>query len=128
MGRNDHGLHTLLVDPVTGAVTGVLDWGYTLVVSAAFDVEFAVYLHGGAFLAGLPDVRDRRPLVREAMLSGYRAVAPDPAGTLEPAEPLYGALATVRITNDFRHLDPPEGAETAVTDRIRADARAPLAE
>lgn len=128
LGRNDHGLHNLLVDPETDGVTGVLDWGYTLAVPAGFDVEFAVYLYGGAFLAGLPDGRDRRPLVREAMLSGYREVAPARAGAVSTPEPLYEALATVRIMNDFRHLDLPDGTETAVADRIRADARALLAE
>lgn len=126
LGRNDHGLHNLLVDPGTGEITAMLDWGYTLVVPAAFDFEFAVYLYGGAFLAGLPDVPDRRPLVREAMLTGYRATAPDRAEAVSRPEPLYEALATVRIMNDFHHLDLPDGTQAAVADRIRSDVRALL--
>ncbi|MDS0293700.1 phosphotransferase family protein [Halogeometricum luteum] len=126
LGRNDHGLHNLLVDPETGEITAVLDWGYTLAVPAAFDFEFAVYLYGGAFLAGLPDVSDRREPVREAMLSGYRATAPERVGRVSTPEPRYEALAMVRIMNDFHHLDVPEGAEGAVTDRIEADVRALL--
>ncbi|WP_254767651.1 phosphotransferase family protein [Salinilacihabitans rarus] len=123
LGRNDHGLHNLLVDPETGEITAVLDWGYTLAAPAAFDFEFAVYIYGGAFLAGLPDVPDRRPLVREAMLSGYRTAAPDRAEAVSTPVPLYGALAAARIMNDFRHLDVPDGCEAAVMDRIRADVR-----
>ncbi|MCU4740607.1 phosphotransferase family protein [Natronoglomus mannanivorans] len=126
LGRNDHGLHNLLVDPETGEITAMLDWGYTLAVPAAFDVEFAVYLYSGAFLAGLPDVPDRRPLVREAMLSGYRTTAPDRAEAVSTPEPLYEAIAMVRIMNDFDHLDFPDGAEATVMDRIRTDARALL--
>lgn len=123
LGRNDHGLHNLLVDPETGEITAMLDWGYTLAVPAAFDVEFAVYLYGGAFLAGLPNVSDRRSLVREAMLSGYRAAAPDRAAAVATPEPLYEALAMVRIMNDFHHLELPEGTEADVMNRIRADVR-----
>lgn len=123
LGRNDHGLHNLLVDPETGEITAMLDWGYTLAVPASFDFEFAVYLFGGAFLAGLPDASDRRPLVREAMLSGYRTTAPGRAEAVSTPEPLYELLAMVRIMNDFHHLELPDGTETAVMDRIRTDAR-----
>jgi len=123
LGRNDHGLHNLLVDPATGEITAMLDWGYTLAVPAAFDFEFAVYLFGGAFLAGLPGVPDRRPAVREAMLAGYRASAPGSADRVSTPEPLYEALAMVRITNDFEHLDLPDGTEGRVMARIRADVR-----
>ena len=70
LGRNDHGLHNLLVDPDTGAITAMLDWAYSLAVPPAFDFEFAVYLYGGSFLAGLPDARHRRALVREEMVAG----------------------------------------------------------
>ena len=126
LGRNDHGLHNLLIDPETGEITAMLDWGYTLAVPPAFDFEFAAYLYSGAFLAGLADVSDRRSLVREAMLSGYRETAPDRAEAVSTHEPLYEALAMVRIMNDFHHLDLPNGTETAVMDRIRADVRALL--
>lgn len=123
LGRNDHGLHNLLIDGDTGEISGMLDWGYTLAVPAAFDFAFAVYLLSGAFLAGLPDVRDRRPLVREAMRSGYHATAPDLATRVSTRNPLYEALAMVRIMNDFHHLDVPDGSEQAVRQSIRADVR-----
>ncbi|WP_049920917.1 phosphotransferase family protein [Halopiger djelfimassiliensis] len=123
LGRNDHGLHNLLVDPETGEVTAMLDWGYTLAVPAAFDFEFAVYLYSGAFLAGRPDVSDRRPLVREAMLAGYRAIAPELAARVSTPEPCYEAAAMVRIMNDFDSLTLPDGSESAVMERIRTDVR-----
>lgn len=126
LGRNDHGLHNLLIEPETGEITGMLDWGYTLSVPAAYDFEFAAYLFGGAFLSGLPHVSDRRPLVREAMLSGYRAAAPARAEAVSTPEPLYESLAMVRIMNDFHHLDLAGGTEAAVIDRISADATALL--
>ena len=126
LGRNDHGLHNLLIDPETGEITAMLDWGYTLAVPAAFDFEFAVYLFSGAFLAGLPDASDRRSLVREAMLSGYRATASDGAQAVSTPEPLYEALAMVRIMNDFHHLALPSGTDAAVMDRIESDVRALL--
>lgn len=121
LGRNDHGLHNLLIDSATGEITAMLDWGYTLAVPAKFDFEFAVYLFSGTFLAGLPDVSDRRPLIREAMLDGYQTVAPDRADALSVPEPLYEALAMTRIMNDFHHLDIPEESEPAVIARISND-------
>ena len=126
LGRNDHGLHNLLVDPETGEITAMLDWGYTLSVPAAFDVEFAVYLFGGAFLAGLSDVPDRRSLVREELLLGYRSTAPERVEAISTPEPLYELLAMVRIMNDFHHLEIPDGTEPAAMDRIQTDARALL--
>jgi len=120
LGRNDHGLHNLLVDPASGAIEGMLDWGYTLAVPASFDVEFAVYVLGGAYLAGLPDVADRRSLVRNALLSGYREAAPDRVDAVSTPEPLYETLAAVRIMNDFGSLTVPDGD---VADRVRADVR-----
>ncbi|MFP8958268.1 phosphotransferase family protein [Natrialbaceae archaeon A-CW3] len=123
LGRNDHGLHNLLIDPETGEITAMLDWGYTLAVPAAYDFEFAVYLYSGAFLAGLPDVSDRRSLVRAAMRLGYQAVAPDRVEAVSTPTPVYTAMAMVRIMNDFHHLDVPEDGERAVRKHIRTDVR-----
>jgi hypothetical protein len=89
-------------------------------------LEFAVYLFSGAFLAGLSDVPDRRPLVRDAMLAGYRTTAPDRVDAVSTPEPLYEALAMVRIMNDFEQLDLPDGTDAAVMNRIETDVRALL--
>ena len=106
LGRNDHGFHNLLVEESTGEVTGMLDWAYTLAVTPAFDFEYAAYLYSGAFLAGLPDVRDRRELVRTAMLAGYRGRAPGRVDAVAGPTPLYELLAAVRVMNDFESLTP----------------------
>lgn len=126
LGRNDHGLHNLLVDPTTGEITAMLDWGYTLAVPRAFDVEFAIYLYSGAFLAGLPDASDRRTLVREAVVDGYRRVDPAAAAEIATPTPLYELIAMLRIMNDFQHLDVPAESERRVEERIRTDAMALL--
>lgn len=124
LARNDHGLHNLLVDPDTGEITAILDWGYTLAVPPRFDFEFAVSLYSGTFLAGLSDVEDRRSLVREAMVCGYRERAPDRADVVSTPRPLYELLAMVRIMNDFHRLELPEGTDAAIADRIRSDVQA----
>lgn len=123
LGRNDHGLHNLRIDPGTGEITAMLDWAYTLWVPAAYDVEFAVYLYGGAFMAGLPDVDDRRTMVRAAIRSGYETVAPAVADDVVSPDPLYEAVAMLRLMNDFHHLALPDGTDGAVADRLRADGR-----
>jgi aminoglycoside phosphotransferase (APT) family kinase protein len=125
LGRNDHGLHNLLVDRASGEIAAVLDWAYTLGVAPSFDFEYAAYLYSGAFLAGLPAVADRRGLVRAAMLSGYRSTAPEPvAGAVAEPQPLYQLLAMIRVMNDFELLDLPGDRSAEVAERLAADARA----
>jgi aminoglycoside phosphotransferase (APT) family kinase protein len=126
--RNDHGLHNLLVDPDSGAVTAMLDWAYTLATPPAFDLEFAVYIYGGSYLAGISDVRDRRDLVRAAMLAGYRRVAPERADAVAERHPLYAMLAATRLMNDFDNLPPelPDGTGDAAAERLRADVASAL--
>jgi aminoglycoside phosphotransferase (APT) family kinase protein len=128
LGRNDHGLHNLLVDAETGDVRAMLDWAYTLGVTPSFDVEYAVYLFSGAFLAGLPEVRDRRELVRAALVAGYRTRAPDRADAVADPTPLYELLAALRVMNDFDHLRPqlPDGSEKRVADALERDVEAML--
>lgn len=121
LGRNDHGLHNLLVDSTTGEITGMLDWNYTLAVPPAFDFEFAVYIYSGAFFAGQADVTDRRRFVRDAMLSGYRREAPELADSVSTRTPLYQVLAMVRIMNDFESLDCPDGSESESMQYLRSD-------
>ena len=144
LGRNDHGFHNLLVDTEAGRVTAQPDWAYTLAVPPAFDVEFAVYLYGGSFLAGLPggrdrsvttssrhevrgEPRDRRPLVREALLAGYEETAPELVGRVREPTPCYELLAATRVMNDLGHLDLPEGSKRTVFERFRTDVESVLA-
>lgn len=128
LGRNDHGLHNLLVDREEGELTAMLDWAYTLGVAPAFDFEYAAYLFSGAFLAGLPGVEDRRELVRTEMTAGYRSTAASLAADVTAPHPLYEMLAMSRIMNDFELLDLPEGRTDQVATRVEADARALIEE
>jgi aminoglycoside phosphotransferase (APT) family kinase protein len=120
--RNDHGLHNLLLDAETGAVAGVPDWAYTLATPPDLDFEFAVYIYGGSYLAGLPGVRDRRGFVREAMLDGYRATAPrDFATAVAEPEPCYEMLARLRIMNHFEGLRLPPGGKPQAAAGVRTE-------
>jgi aminoglycoside phosphotransferase (APT) family kinase protein len=126
--RNDHGLHNVLVGS-DGGVAAMLDWAYTLATPPAFDVEFAVYIYGGAYIAGVPGVRDRREAVREALLAGYRATAPDRVDAVAERNPLYELLAATRLMNDFHNLPPelPDGTADAAAERLRTDVATRLA-
>lgn len=130
LGRNDHGFHNLLVDPDTGDVTAMLDWAYTLAVTPAFDLQYATYLFGGAFLAAIPEVPDRRDLVRDALLDGYRRTAPDRSEAVSTADPLYEMLAAVRVMNDFDQLAPrlPAGTADLVAAGLERDVASVLDE
>jgi hypothetical protein len=123
LGRNDHGLHNLLLDPETGEMRAMLDWAYTLAVAPAFDLHYAEYIYGGRYLAGIEGLSDRQSLVREALLAGYRAVAPERVERVVEPRPLYDLLASMRVMIDFDLLAPqlPEGTSGAVAERLRAD-------
>lgn len=130
LGRNDHGLHNLLVDPETGKITAMLDWAYTLGVTPPFDVGYAVYIFGGSYLAGIDGVPDRRKLVRGELLAGYRETAPDLVETVGTRLQLSEVLAMTRIMNDFEQLEPklPDGTSEDVADSLRADVESALAD
>jgi hypothetical protein len=74
-------------------------------------------------------VPDRQSLVREAMLAGYRSVAPDRVERVADPCPLYDLLASVRVMNDFELLAPqlPDGTSEVVADGLRADTERLLA-
>jgi aminoglycoside phosphotransferase (APT) family kinase protein len=129
LGRNDHGLHNLLLDPETGEMRAMLDWAYTLAVAPAFDLHYAEYIYGGRYLSAIEDVPDRQSLVREAMLAGYESVAPDRVERVADPRPLYDLLASVRVMNDFELLAPqlPAGTTEAVAEGLRADTERLLA-
>lgn len=129
LGRNDHGLHNLLVDSETGEMRAMLDWAYSLAVAPAFDFHYAEYIYGGRYLAGIEGVPDRQSLVREAMLAGYRSAAPEVAETVAEPRPLYDLLASMRVMIDFDLLAPqlPDGTSEAVAERLRVDTERLLA-
>lgn len=122
--RNDHGYHNLLVDPDTGDVTAMIDWAYTLAAPPEFDLQYAEHLFGAAYLSPVPGASDRRDLVRDALLTGYRSTAPDLADAASTSRPLYDMLTTVRIMSGMEAWDPEHlnGAEDAVVEKLKDDA------
>lgn len=105
----------------------MLDWGFTLAVTRGYDLACVEYVLSGAVLSPTPDTPDRRELVRNEMLDGYRSTASIPEAVHEHRS-LYELLAVVRSMN---HLDagrakiPEEHVET-VADGLRAEIRALL--
>lgn len=102
LGRIDHGLHNLLVDGETGSVEAVLDWAFTLAVPPAYDLATIEHQLGGGAWSALPEHPDRRPLVREAMLDGYRSASGEVPAAYDAERPLYELLATLRA---MQHLE-----------------------
>lgn len=98
LARVDHGLHNLLVEPPTGEVTGVVDWGFTLAATRAYDLACVGFVLGGAVLAGVPGTPDRTGLVGAALRSGYRSRAAVPREFDEHRD-CYDLLASVRSMN-----------------------------
>lgn len=79
LGRVDHAWFNLLVDRDRGSLAGVIDWGSRFAVPPAFDLAIVEYLLAGGWWTALPEVPDRRPLVGDALLAGYRREAAIPA-------------------------------------------------
>lgn len=140
LGRIDHGVHNLLVERDAGEVRAVLDWGFALAVPAGYDLQCVEYVLSGAVLSTLPDVPDRRELVRAALLAGYRSTVATVGGNDAPSNPdthapydrdnhaLYELLAVVRAAN---HLDAgvakvPAGRESAVANGLGEEVEAAL--
>lgn len=128
LGRIDHGVHNLLIEPETGDIEAVIDWGFTLAVTPGYDLATVEWVLSGAVLSALPDADDRRELVGDALAAGYRSTGDYPADELRTAGPLYELMATVRAMN---HLDVgiakvPEGTEDAVAGWLRLEVETHL--
>lgn len=72
MCRIDHSLDNLLLDPSSRSVTAVLDWGFALAASPAYDLVFAVHSLSGGPWAKVPSTPDYAPPIRGAVVEGYR--------------------------------------------------------
>lgn len=78
-------------------LVAMLDWGFTLAATSAYDVHaVAWHLAAGPYLLD-PGVPDRRPLVREAVRAGYRERG-DPAvlDRLDANRACYDLLTAIR--------------------------------
>lgn len=124
IGRIDHGLHNLTIDPETGRIESLIDWEFALAVTPGYDLKTVEWVLSGAVLTPLDDATDRRELVREAMAEGYNGVAAYPAAELRQAGRLYELLAVLRAMN---HLESgvakiPAGSEDTVAPWLRDEA------
>lgn len=98
----DNSLENVLVDPGTGAVTAMLDWAFTLAVTPAYDLAFVVHSFSGGPWWFAPSTPDRKSLVRESLLAGYRERAPERVVEQYRANrECYELLATLHSTLHF---------------------------
>lgn len=76
--RVDHHWENLVVDPDAGTLDGVIDWGETTAYPRALSLALVEYFLARDWWMVLPEVPDRRPVVREGLLAGYREGATVP--------------------------------------------------
>jgi len=74
--RIDQSLDNSLVDPESGAITGLLDWEFCVAATPAYDLAFVEHTLAGGHWPLLPDVRDDSELIREGLVAGYREAGP----------------------------------------------------
>jgi len=73
VGRVEHSLDNMLVDPAAGEVTGMLDWEFVASMTPANDLVFAEFWLSGGQWGLLPSTPDYRDLIRDGLLEGYRS-------------------------------------------------------
>ncbi|MFB6217955.1 MAG: phosphotransferase family protein [Halobacteriaceae archaeon] len=118
LGRVDHGWSNLLVRD--GHIEGVIDWGSRFAVPPGFDLAVVEHLLAGGWWLPLPEVPDRRPLVREALLAGYREAATVPPD-LAAQRACYHLDDTVRW---IAHLEEKAGSDPRAVPEARVEEAA----
>ena len=68
----------VILSPDASRIEAALDWGSLYAMPPAYDLAFVELQLVGADWLALPGVQDRRPLVREGLLAGYRERRPVP--------------------------------------------------
>lgn len=103
IGRIDHGLHNILIESETGAITGVIDWAFTLSVPAAYDlVCVETNLSLGPWSVH-PSAPDRRQLVRRSLLEGYQEMGQ--SVVLDQFHQHHSAYELLALLRAMNHLD-----------------------
>jgi aminoglycoside phosphotransferase (APT) family kinase protein len=69
--RIDQSLDNQVLDPATGAVTGLLDWEFCVAATPAYDIAFVVDSLAGGHLPYLPNEPDHREQILTGVLAGY---------------------------------------------------------
>jgi aminoglycoside phosphotransferase (APT) family kinase protein len=70
--RIDQSLDNQVVDPETGAVTGLLDWEFCVAATPAYDIAFVAHSLDGGHLTYLPEQPDHHEQILNSVLAGYR--------------------------------------------------------
>lgn len=123
LARIDSSIENLLVDD--DGIGAVIDWEFTLAATRAYDVSCVAWsLAGGPYLFDT-GATDRRPLVREAVLGGYRASHGGAISTQFRANrPCYDLLSTLRSMvhlEDWYRLFGLDARIDAAADRLRRE-------
>lgn len=121
IGRVDHGLHNLLIEPDTGEITGVIDWAFTMSIPATYDVVCVEANLAMDPWSMHPSTPDRRELVRSGIRDGYLEIAgSDVAERTEQQRSAYLLLALLRA---MEHLDMmPEFVMRGASERERQES------
>lgn len=114
LGHVDNQPANLLFDEERRSVTGVLDWGFTLSVTPAYDLAFAEHSLAGGPWWFVPSTPDHSTRIREAMAEGYRAVGPERVvEQYRDHGDCYGLLAALHSANHFADRLADDGAGDA---------------
>jgi len=102
VARIDQSLDNVLLDPETGAVTGLLDWEFCLAATPAYDLAFVEHSLAGGHWRLLPGVPDYREPIRSGMLEGYREVgSPHVVEQFHENRECYALLAALHSMVNF---------------------------
>lgn len=103
LGRIDHGLHNLLIEAETGAITGMIDWAFTLSVPAVYDLVCVEANLSSDPWSIHPATPDRRQLIRTALIEGYQETGQSVViDQFQQHQTAYELLCLLRTMN---HLD-----------------------
>lgn len=80
LARIDHRPENLLVSSDDGSIEALLDWGAQFCVAPTYDLATVEFMMAGGGRLALPGFPDRRLLVRDALLTGYRRETTVPKG------------------------------------------------
>jgi hypothetical protein len=102
----DASIENHLWDDEHETLTAVLDWGFTVAATPAYDLSCVAHSLGCGHWAFLPDTPDYRESVREPLIDGYRGALDD--GTASPEQTDRGTAdseQTDRRSVDSDRLD-----------------------
>lgn len=74
VARIDSSIDNLLLDHETNAVTGMLDWEFSVAATPAYDIAFVVHSLVDGFWSLLPETPTYRKTAQRSLLEGYREI------------------------------------------------------